>query len=176
MLDQTFFIELQNYINDHMEIRFLEEANSSHEIFNRDEIFKRDGILESISPIEIDEFIKEKRQPVLREVLFSFIDRKGATDAEIYKKAQVDRRHFSKIRSNTDYRPGKNTVIALALALELDKKETGKLLSSAGYSLSDSDTSDLVIQFCIEKRIFDIHQVNEALVYFSLKPLGGSMV
>jgi len=105
--------------------------------------------------------------------LFSFIDKKGVSDPDIYKKAGIDRRHFSKIRSNPDYRPGKNTVIALALALELNKKETDKLLSSAGYSLSDSDTFDLVIQFCVEKKIYDIHDVNQALDYFSLKPLIG---
>ncbi|WP_172797546.1 hypothetical protein [Bacillus sp. FJAT-27445] len=170
MLDQKFYMELQKYVNDHLEVLILEESQSFHENF------KRDVILESISPIEIKEFIEGKRKPVLREVLFNFIDRKGVPDSDIYKKAQIDRRHFSKIRSNPDYRPGKNTVIALALALELDKKETGKLLSSAGYSLSDSDTSDLVIQFCIDKRIYDIHQVNEALEYFSLKPLGGVMI
>ncbi|WP_053365192.1 hypothetical protein [Bacillus sp. FJAT-27245] len=170
MLDKKFFTELQIYINAHLEVLILEESRSFHESF------KRDVILESISPIEIKEFIEDKRKPVLREVLFNIIDRKGVTDSEIYKKALVDRRHFSKIRSNPSYRPGKNTVIALALALELDKKETGKLLSSAGYSLSDSDTSDLVIQFCIEKGIYDIHQVNEALEYFSLKTLGGMNV
>ena len=105
--------------------------------------------------------------------MFSLIDKKGASDPDIYKKAGIDRRHFSKIRSNPDYRPVKNTVIALALALELNKKETDKFLSSAGYSLSDSDTFDLVIQFCVEKKIYDIHDVNQALDYFSLKPLIG---
>ena len=65
-------------------------------------------------------------------------------------------------------------MIALALALELNKKETDKLLSSAGYSLSDSDTSDLIVQFYMEKKIYDLIQVNLALDYFSLKPLTGS--
>jgi hypothetical protein len=59
------------------------------------------------------------------------------------------------------------------VALELNKNQTDKLLSAAGYSLSDSDTFDLVIQFCLEKKIYDIHQVNQALDYFSLKPLAG---
>lgn len=167
MLDQKIFIELEKYITDHLALQILEESHHSYKSF------EPKIILESISPIEIKEFIEEKRKPILREALFNFIDKKGVSDADIYKKAQIDRRLFSKIRSNPEYRPGKNTVIALALALELDKKETGKLLSSAGYSLSDSDTSDLVIQFCIEKKIYDIYQVNEALEYFSLKPLGG---
>lgn len=97
--------------------------------------------------------------------------RNGASDTEIYKRAGMDRKHFSKIRSNSSYRPGKTTIIALALALQLNKKETDKLLSSAGYLLSNSDTGDLVIQFCLEKKIYDIDQVNQALDYLSLKPL-----
>ncbi len=78
-----------------------------------------------------------------------------------------------KIRSNPDYRIGKNTAIALAIALELNEKETDNLLGSAGYSLSDSETFDLVIKFCLEKKIYNSDDVNQALVYFSLKPLFG---
>ncbi|KNY28872.1 hypothetical protein [Pseudobacteroides cellulosolvens] len=121
----------------------------------------------------MEEYIKNNRKPTFNQVLFSFIDRKGTTDSDIYKKAGIDRRHFSKIRSNPDYRISKNTAVSLSLALELTKKDTDKLLSAAGYSLSDSDTFDLVIQFCMEKKMYDIHNVNEALVYFSLKPLSG---
>jgi len=82
----------------------------------------------------------------------------------------IDRRHFSKIRS-ANYRIGKNTVISLVLALKLNKKEAEELLNAAGYSLSDSDTFDLIIQYFLEKKIYDILTVNQALDYFSLKPL-----
>lgn len=163
MLDHRILEELQQYIDRNMMYVVCEKSMGPIE----------DYVLESISPLEIESFIEQKRKPTLQKVLFGFIDKKGSTDAEVYKKAGIDRRLFSKIRSNPDYRPGKNTVIALALGLELSKKETDKLLSSAGYSLSDSETSDLVIQFCIERNIFDIHQVNYALDYFSQKPLGG---
>ena len=122
---------------------------------------------------EIEEYIEKSRQPSFRQVLFAYIDTKSANDADIYKKAGIDRRHFSKIRSNSNYRPGRNTVIALAMALELDKKETDKLLGSAGYTLSESETFDLVIQFCLEKKIYDMDDINHALDYFSLKPLVG---
>ncbi len=128
---------------------------------------------QSIDGVELEGFIKDKRKPTLHEVLFDFINRKGFTDSEVYKKAGIDRRHFSKIRSYHDYRISKNTAIALALALELTKKETDKLLRSAGFSLSESDTHDLIIQFCIEKKLYNIHYVNQALDYFSLKPLTG---
>lgn len=120
---------------------------------------------------EIENFINQKRTKSFSEVLFSYIDKKGCSDADIYKKAGIDRRHFSKIRSNPQYKIGKHPAIALALALQLTKRETEKLLSSAGFSLSDNDTFDLVIQFCLEKKIYDIDEVNEALHYFSLKPL-----
>lgn len=163
MLDHRIMEELQQYIERNMIYVVCEKSMAPIE----------DYVLESISPMEIESFIEQKRKPTLHKVLFGLIDKKGITDAEVYKKAGIDRRLFSKIRSNRDYRPGKNTVIALALGLELDKKETDKLLSSAGYSLSDSETSDLVIQFCIERNIYDIHQVNYALDYFSQKPLGG---
>ena len=109
---------------------------------------------------ELEDFIKNKRKPTFNQILFSFIDQKGATDSDIYKRAGIDRRHFSKIRSNPDYRPGKNTAIALAIALELNKKETDRLLSAAGFSLSESDTFDLVIRFCLEKKIYDLHTIN----------------
>lgn len=166
MLDKKLLDELQEYIDRHFIYAVCEKSA---------EIIEYDYVLESISPLELETFIKEKRKPTLQEVLFKFIDKKGATDAEVYKKAGIDRRHFSKIRSNPNYRPGKNTMVALALALELNKKETDKLLSSAGYSLSDSETSDLIVQFYIEKKIYDIIQVNLALDYFSLKPLTGSL-
>lgn len=123
---------------------------------------------------DFDEFIEKNKKPSFNKVLFSLIDKKGLSDAEVYKKAGVDRRLFSKIRSNKNYRPGKNTIIALALALELDKKNAEKLLSSAGYTLSESETFDLVIQFCLEKKIYNITDVNLALDYFSLKPLCGN--
>ncbi len=121
----------------------------------------------------MDDYIKKTRKPTFNQVLFGFIDKTGASDSDIYKKAGLDRRHFSKIRSNPDYRPGKNSTIALAIALELNKKEANELLTAAGYSLSESDTFDLVIRFCLEKKIYDIHNVNQALDYFSLKPLAG---
>jgi hypothetical protein len=123
--------------------------------------------------MELEDFIKNNRKPTFHQILFSFFDKKGVSDASLYKKAGIDRRHFSKIRSNPDYQPKKNTAVALALTLELNKKETDKLLSSAGFSLSDSNTFDLIILFCLEKKIYEIQNVNQALDYFSLKPLSG---
>lgn len=161
MLDKKTLLELQDYLDQHLFVTSCEKAA------------EMEPVLESLSSIDIEMFIKEKQKPSLQKVLFGLIDRKNMTDAEVYKKAGLDRKHFSKIRSNPKYRPGKNTMIALALALELNKKETDKLLNSAGYSLSDSEMSDLIIQFCIEKKIYEIIAVNQALHSYDLKPLVG---
>src|SRR4051794_15936657 len=109
MIDQELLLELQVYIENHLSFKILESVS-----------FQKS---EELQNLEIEDFIKIKRQPTFNQTLFRFIDKKGTTDSDIYKRAGIDRRHFSKIRSNPDYKPKKNTVIALALALELTKKE-----------------------------------------------------
>lgn len=159
MLEKKILIELQEFVDRYLIIPEFDVCEA--------EII----ITEEKHQNELIDFINIKRKLSFTQVLLNFIDKIGNSDSDIYKKAGIDRRHFSKIRSNPNYRPGKNTVIALALALELNKKETEQLLSSAGFSLSDSDTFDLAIQFCLEKRIYDLDLVNQALDYLSLKPL-----
>ena len=105
-------------------------------------------------------------------VLFRFIDDKGMDDVTVYKKANIHRRTFSRIRTDKDYQPSKNTVFALALALELDYKQTSQLLASAGYAFSHSSKTDIIVEYHICKRIFDIHAVNYALFSFGEKTLG----
>ena len=163
MLNKQILNELEEYIQFHLVIEnmVLSEDLRTLEYSLQAESFT----------IDMEDFIKNHRQPTLNQVLFRFIDKQGVSDAEIYKKAGIDRRLFSKIRSNPDYRPGKNTTIALALALQLDKKDTESLLSSAGYSLSDSNTSDLIIQYCLENNIYDMYSVNLALDHFDQKTL-----
>ncbi|MGE5473948.1 MAG: hypothetical protein ACM3UU_06975 [Ignavibacteriales bacterium] len=168
MLNQGFLTELNEYIQKNLnKLRFVECQSIRYSL-------KR-TLSKSAPNIELEDYIENNRQPTFNKVLFSFIDEKSAKDSDIYNKAGIDRRHFSKIRSNPKYKVGKNTAVALALALELDKKGTDKLLKSAGYSLSDSDTFDLVILFCLDKGVYDINDVNQALDYFSLKPLGGAL-
>lgn len=126
------------------------------------------------SPLQINQmksYVENHRKPSFQQLLFQLIDEKGASDTDIYKKAWIDRRHFSKIRSNPNYRIGKNTAIALALALELTLASAEELLEAAGFSLSDSDTSDLIIKFCLKNKIYNLHDVNEALEYLNEKPI-----
>ena len=122
---------------------------------------------------ELEDYInKKKSKETFSTKLLKYIDRSELSDAEIYKKAGIDRRHFSKIRCDKYYQPKKVTAIALCMALQLSIEETTELLQIAGYSLSNSDTGDLVVKFCIEKGIYNLIEVNEALNYFGQKLLG----
>lgn len=103
--------------------------------------------------------------------LFEYIDVKKISDIEFYKSANLDRRLFSRIRTNKDYQPSRNTAILLAIALELELKETEKFIAKAGYALGNSSKRDLIIKYFIENRIYDIKMLNEVLFAFEEKTL-----
>ncbi|MBP0967980.1 MAG: macro domain-containing protein [Oscillospiraceae bacterium] len=106
------------------------------------------------------------------EMLLRLIDESGMKDSECYKKANVSRQHFSKIRSNPDYRPKKETVLAFALALRLDQDGTNALLRTAGFSLSHSSVFDIIVEYHIMERIFDVDKINAALYKYDQPLLG----
>ena len=120
------------------------------------------SIEEAMESVSLDDYF-EKMEETFSERLLKLIDEKGYTDAQIYKKANISRQHFSKIRVDKNYQPKKNTAISFAIALELSLKETLDLLGCAGYTLSHSSMFDTIIEYFIVTKNYDIFEINEIL-------------
>ncbi|WP_026569467.1 hypothetical protein [Sediminibacillus terrae] len=161
MLDQNTLEALQEYVEMH-------RISMNMPLYESESIFSVDS---ETNIADLEDYIKEKQSPSFSETLFAFIDEKGYTDSEVYKRAGLDRRLFSKIRSNPDYKTSKQTAAALAIGLRLEETKTEELLDAAGYSLSYNDPFDLVIRFCLQNGTYDIDEVNQALEYMGVKTL-----
>ena len=118
----------------------------------------------SIEPfLELDESFQE--------VLFKLIDKKYTKDSDCYKKANIDRRLFSKIRSDVNYKPSKQTALALCIALELNIGQTEDLLKRAGYALSPSDIGDSIVKYFIKRKNYNINEIDSMLLKYDQKTL-----
>ena len=118
------------------------------------------------------ETLLRKTDEGFSDALLRMIDEKDLTDAECYKRANVDRKLFSKIRSNPAYRPSKPTVFAFAVAMELTLPEAKELLYKAGFSLSHSSKFDIILEYFIKNRRFNLYEINEVLYRFDMPLLG----
>ena len=182
---QKLFSDIQEFIND----EYVDEHDEDfYEAFNgsidempmakciqtpmcADAMMPRKRETSSASGKSLREYMKQMDRS-FQEMLFDLIDESGMTDVECYKKANVDKRTFSKIKSNKDYKPSKQTVIAFAISLQLDMDTTQELLATAGFTLSRSKVFDKIIRYFIHNGNYDIFEINEALFEFDQTLLG----
>ena len=123
------------------------------------------ALQESVGSTSLDELLDSLDAP-FSTTLLALIDERGMTDSQVYKRANISRQLFSKIRSDADYRPTKKTALALAVALGLDLDETNALLARAGFALSSSSKADVIVEYFIGQGNHDIFEINEALYAF----------
>ena len=152
-----------NYVSDKMN---LEYGTSKLRRFDYEEMLLRESSYEITSKIPNLDGMLNNLDKGFSETLLYLIDRTGKKDSEIYKKANVDRKLFSKIRNNADYRPSKTTAIAFAIALELSMDKTDDLLARAGIALSQSNKFDVIVRYFIENKKYDIFELNSVLFEF----------
>lgn len=158
--------------------RFIDEENNLEKIdrtyldeeFDKEELTLSTASLKRCKSVNIDDFINQsKTENKFQKVLFNFIDEKELKDSDVYNKVHIDRRLFSKIRSDCDYHPSKDTVLLLGFALELKEEEIEKLLNSASYSLPKNNVYDLIIRFCFIEGIYELSEVNSLLDNYDCK-------
>ena len=160
---------LKLYINNNLtqERRMMRFKRSSRDTFFESDLSIAGAYEKSKN---IANYLEEhKDYSDFQTMLFKLIDERGLKDSDVYNKVHIDRRLFSKIRSDKNYHPSKETVVLLALALELSEEELDKLLDSASYSLPKNNKYDLIIRFCFINKIFKINDINELLNDYNCK-------
>lgn len=121
----------------------------------------------------LEENLSTADEETFAEYLLRYMNERGADPVEVYKRVNLDRRVFSKLRTNRYYKPHKRTLFVIAFGLELNVDEAENLLKRAGYSFSPYDKADIIIKFFFEQNIHNLFTVNEALVDYGCRPLNG---
>ena len=180
-LSEQLFHNIACYIEEHTADYRPLRRMAAREAWEKDEAFcTREQMMpapcaappKAKAAASLKEYLKRK-DAGFTQTLLRLIDESGQKDSAVYKKANLSKQHFSKIRNNPDYKPTKPTAVALALALELDLAQTKDLIGRAGYALSDSSTFDLIIRFFLEQGHYNVIDVNIALYEFDQPLLGG---
>ena len=122
--------------------------------------------------IKFREHFEQNKDESFSQMLLRFVKESGEKNSTIYNRANIDRRHFSKIANHEDYQPSKQTVLAFSIALKLGFEKTKALLASAGFTLSNANLSDVIVSAFIENKIFDINLVNQILYKYNQPLLG----
>lgn len=164
-------LEISNWFADTNDLQDSEDDDYLNDVIS---ILKRNSGKEKVEKaqaVSLEEYVQEENDG-FAEMLFDFIDKKGMDEVECYKRANVNRRTFSKIRNNKTYHPSKKTVFAFAVSLRLSYEETVLLLNSAGYTFRNSSKLDLIVEYFILNGNYDIFEINEALFAFDQPLLG----
>ncbi len=166
------FVDVAEYIDDHYVDARAESYRRRLQMEDLASMMAPVALSKAAAPSALEEQLADL-DAGFSETLLDLIDRSGKKDAEVYKKANIDRKLFSKIRKDRGYRPSKATAIAFAIALELDLEQTRDLIGRAGYALSHSSYFDVIIEFFIVNREYNIFKINEVLFAYDQTPLGG---
>ena len=154
-----------NHSNSRNTLKEIREKGYS--IFDSISLFI-DNILGKKRPKKLDYNVPVNLAPSFSELLIYYIEEKGMDNAEVYKAAQIDRKHFSKIISNTFYQPKRDTVFSFIFALKLNIEEAEDLMATAGYAFSKSNMRDVVFEYFIRTQNYNINEINEVLYSFNL--------